>query len=83
MMKWLATKRSGNFCEIVDLLATSPLMFMIEEQGKHSIIVFMSFNFDFFLILFVCSALFLVFLCLLLVAMLKLSHVLLFSSLYF
>jgi hypothetical protein len=43
----------------------------------------MSFNFDFFLLLFVFSALFLVFLCLLLVAMLKLSHVLLFSSLYF
>ncbi len=69
--------------QIVDLLATTTLMFMIEEQGKHSCNVLMSFSFDFLFLLFVFNALFLVLLCLLLVASLKLSHVLLFSSLYF
>lgn len=46
-------EKEWQICEIVDLLATSTWMFMIEEQGKHSINVLMSFNFDFFLLLFV------------------------------
>jgi hypothetical protein len=77
-------------CEIIDLLATIALMFRTKEQGNHSCYnwlfpcnIFMSFSFDSLLLLFVFKALFLVFLCLIHVARSKLSHVLLFSSLYF
>jgi hypothetical protein len=73
-------KRERQICEIANLLAIVTLMFMIEEQGKHSCSVFMSFNFDFLFLLFVFNALFLVILCLLLVARLKLLHVFSFSS---
>jgi hypothetical protein len=76
-------EKEQQICKIVDLLVIATLMLMIEEQGKHSGNVFMSFSFDFLLLLFVFNALFLVMLCLLLVARLKLPHVLLFSSLYF
>jgi hypothetical protein len=89
MIKWLATKRNAKICEIIDLLGTIALMFRTKEQGKYSYYNglfscsnFVSFHFDFILLLFVFNALFLVLLCLLHVAKLKLRRILLFSSLF-